>query len=128
MTVRSQGRGLLLTLCALLAIPLAAAPTPAQHPGKELPLRPNDIPQHVAFSPDSRSLAVLIGGCEEERSKYRTELTLFDLAAGKEVRRVEVPGKANPRTAFFSDDGRLLATASFGRGITVWDVDKWKVA
>jgi WD40 repeat protein len=70
----------------------------------------------LAFSPDG-GLLVATGASNDALSRT---LTLFDVASGKELRKIESP---RPIASFaFSPDGRTLAAENNDRTITLWEV------
>jgi RNA polymerase sigma factor (sigma-70 family) len=74
-------------------------------------------PWSLAFSPDSRSLAV--GG---QKGDHSGEVSLWDVKAGKAKYRLK---QLTYVTAVaFSPDGKMLAGSSSGQLIQVWDVQK----
>jgi WD40 repeat protein len=74
----------------------------------------------LAFSPDGKLLAA---PGPDGRNSVKT-LVLIDVAAGKELRKIELP---QPITSLaFSPDGRTLATENPNRTITLWEVASGK--
>jgi WD40 repeat protein len=67
-------------------------------------------PRRVLFSPDGRHLAVTDGN-----------LVLFDVAAGREERQIQLPQGGTTRYAIFSPDGRAIAVEANGGQIDVWE-------
>src|SRR5438552_1888526 len=100
----------------LLALLLAPAPAAAQElpPGALVRLgetrfrHPGASP--VAWSPDGKVFAS--GG---------NEVRLWDVAAGKELRRFDVPGTAR-RMAFLPPKGAVLVTLGHDSVVRFWDV------
>jgi WD40 repeat protein/predicted Ser/Thr protein kinase len=70
---------------------------------------------HVAFSPDGRQVAAASHYFKDAPK----ELTIWDAATGREVRRFDQPGEVRALT--FSPDGTLLATTDNDR-VVFWDV------
>jgi hypothetical protein len=106
-------------------------------------------PGPVAFSPDGRRLVTAGGGCrlwevgtwrlvarvggdwpafEPEGRRLAVEmgygtLALVDAEDGRELARLEAPDRSSLRPACFSPDGtQLLACASEGQAVYVWDL------
>jgi WD40 repeat protein len=69
----------------------------------------------VAFAPDGKTLAT----CGQR-------LCVWDVATGKKIRQVEIPGDNDiQRHVAFSRDGKLLA-ACLNDTLTVWEAASWK--
>ncbi len=73
--------------------------------------------RYAAFSPDGKLLA------SANRSKEDKTIRLWDLATGKEVRRLE-GHEAGVYRAVFSPDGKRLASVASDQTIRLWDVDR----
>jgi WD40 repeat protein/beta-lactamase regulating signal transducer with metallopeptidase domain len=74
----------------------------------------------LAFAPGGRLLVVTAPG----NDALSNTLVLFDVATGKELRRIESP---QPVASFaFSPDGRVLAAENADRTITCWEVASGK--
>jgi WD40 repeat protein len=69
------------------------------------------VPRRACFSPDGRLLAVTDGN-----------LVLFDVAAARQERQIELPQGAMIRYATFSPDGRALAVEWNLGQVDVWEV------
>jgi WD40 repeat protein len=68
-------------------------------------------PRRAFFAPDGRLLAVTDGN-----------LVLFDVAAAREERQIELPQGAVIRYATFSPDGRAIAVELTGGQVELWEV------
>ena len=79
---------------------------------RTLPARPKGKPSHLLFSPDSRMLAVGFAGRDDA-------VQLFD-SLGKLLR--TLPVLPNLTGLAYAPDGKLLATASEGHGVSTWNV------
>lgn len=84
---------------------------------------------HVAFMPNGKN--VIVGGMgdtkrEDEFSKERISLGLFDAATGKLNRRFQLPegikGFREVKAVAVCPDGRILATAEIDHSITVYEI------
>lgn len=67
----------------------------------------------LALSPDGKTLAAVSGG--------RSSIWVFDLEAGKVIRRIEWEGKGNLLAVGFSPDGKTLASIGYESVIQIWD-------
>ena len=77
----------------------------------------------VAFSPDGRFLA--FGSCGGHRfgDCVRGDITLWDVASGREVRTLTLKGHTSDvNSVAFSPDGKLLASVSSDGTIKLWNV------
>ena len=77
----------------------------------------------VAFSPDGRLLA--FGSCGGHRfgDCVRGDITLWDVASGREVRTLTLKGHTSDvNSVAFSPDGKLLASVSSDGTIKLWNV------
>jgi WD40 repeat protein len=93
-----------------VSLALPSAQPAAGPPGVLLAVRVRG-PRRVFFSPDGRLLAVTDGN-----------LVLFDVAAAREERQIELPQGAMIRYAAFSPDGRAIAVELNGGQVEVWEV------
>ena len=76
----------------------------------------------LAFSPDSRLL--LTGGFSELTEKHPVQAILWDVETGEPIRRMD---SANIiRSATFSPDGKLAATANLDKSVSIWAVPSAK--
>jgi WD40 repeat protein len=73
----------------------------------------------VAISPAGKWLAT--GHIDDRKEGTDDLLRLWDVAAGKEVRRLAGPKELMIRSVAFSPDGRLLAAVEWSGCIRVWD-------
>jgi WD40 repeat protein len=91
----------------------------------------------LALSPDGRRLASVMHQPSPPRviggERAGNEIQLWDVATGKEVRRLRVPAKDfDPATSFglafptFSHDGKLLAATGIDENLRLWDPDSGK--
>jgi WD40 repeat protein len=71
-------------------------------------------PSSVAFSPDSR-LVALAGG---------TEVHLHDASTGKEIHKIDAP--AGLATLVFSPDGKTIAATCHDRTVRLWNAESGK--
>src|SRR5262245_17199257 len=74
----------------------------------------------VAFSPDGKLLATG-GGRAGSADPADTAVILWDLGAGKELRRLGGHRQPVSRVAFLPD-GKWLASGSYDSTVLVWDV------
>jgi WD40 repeat protein/uncharacterized caspase-like protein len=75
--------------------------------------------QSIAFSPDG---ALLAGGCiGPERDVKNNAIKLWEVATGKQVRRIKSTASVVNSVAF-SHDGKLLAGGSSSDGLNLWNV------
>ena len=77
----------------------------------------------LAFTPDGKLLAAL-APANRGRGNAPTAVVFFDVATGKELRKVE-PAQGL-RSFAFSPDGRTLATENADRTISLWEVASGK--
>jgi RNA polymerase sigma factor (sigma-70 family) len=77
----------------------------------------------LAFSPDGRLLAANNSNVQPEGKEWRRRdhLSVWEIATAAQV--LELPA-ADPGPAAFSRDGRLLALASPGGEILIWDLEQ----
>jgi WD40 repeat protein len=125
-------------LCSLEAAAAAQSPPPASRPltdalGDPLPAgaimrlgsvrwRPGGSIQHLVFAPDGARLA----SWHEEH--YTTAaLTIWDVATGRELRRVEMPDLRIFSWAWLSD-GRGISVVGTSEGSYVWEFSDDKAA
>jgi WD40 repeat protein/serine/threonine protein kinase len=86
--------------------------------GKPLLKLPNQwVTMGVAFSPDSRSLAL---------ASNTGTVGVWDLRTGKEVVRPPLRHGAAATSVVFSPDGQRLASGSWDQTVRVWDTTTWK--
>ncbi len=71
-------------------------------------------PIAVAFSPDGRLLAVI--------DRKRTEISIVDVATGRELRTLTHPGD-RPWSVDWTRDGRTVVAGTWERVLQVWDTD-----
>jgi RNA polymerase sigma factor (sigma-70 family) len=76
------------------------------------PGRPNVVPSSVAFSPDSRTLAL---ACQKDN-----DFPLYDTATGKELRRF-VGHRQSLHAVVFSPDGKTLVSSARDNTLRFWD-------
>jgi WD40 repeat protein len=90
-----------------------ALPQPEQRnlPGGGIVIVGSRGAQRVFFSPDGRRVAAIAGN-----------LALFDLATGREERKIELPQGASVHYATFSPDGRVIAIEAYTGQVEVWEV------
>jgi len=77
----------------------------------------------LAFSPDSRWLAVGVGGPHTFSVDPPQKVMVFDVAQRKEHRTFATPTQVN--AVAFSPDGKLLAAAGHNGAIWMWDTSSW---
>ncbi len=77
----------------------------------------------LAFSPDSRWLAVGVGGPHNYAVDAPQKVMVFDVAQRKEHRSFATPTQVN--AVAFSADGKLLAAAGHNGTIWLWDTSSW---
>jgi WD40 repeat protein len=77
----------------------------------------------LAFSPDSRWLAVGVGGPHSYGVKTSQDVMVFDVAQRKEHR--SFPTRTQVNAVAFSADGKLLAAAGHDGTIWLWDTASW---
>lgn len=77
----------------------------------------------LAFSPDSRWLAVGIGGPHTYAVDPPQQVMVFDVAQRREHRTFATPTQVN--AVAFSADGKLLAAAGHNGTIWMWDTASW---
>jgi WD40 repeat protein/serine/threonine protein kinase len=73
----------------------------------------------VAYRPDGRWIASVVGGYPADREDSAGEVRIWDAASGSPVRALAAPGTAH-RLAF-SPDGARLALAGTDGSVLVWD-------
>jgi WD40 repeat protein len=78
----------------------------------------------MAFSPDSRWLAVGVGGPNTFATDKSEKIMVFDVASRKEDHTVASPTQVS--AVAFSADGKLMAAAGHDGTIWLWDVPSWK--
>lgn len=78
------------------------------------------MPHEVAVSPDGRQAAVVAYGA--------TTIDIFDIAAARRIKRIDLAPNARPHGLVWLDDGRLVATAEGSRTLAVVDPASGKVA
>jgi WD40 repeat protein len=74
-----------------------------------------------AFSPDGKTVAAAAFGVASGRTASSLRIILWDVASGKQRRRL-VGQKSLPRALAFSPDGKLLAATGQERSVVLWDV------
>jgi dipeptidyl aminopeptidase/acylaminoacyl peptidase len=116
------------TWTALLAL-LVAAPVRAEPPApKVLPLRPKEPLHHLlTFSPDSKTLVAVCETWQPDAGTFKSSLVLFDVASGKEQRRLPLPEDGSPNGFLISPDGRVLAAHRWRAALVLRDVREGKL-
>jgi hypothetical protein len=76
----------------------------------------------LAFSPDGKTVATPVAGTNGDPST----LNLWDVASGREARRIELPAQPGILGFVFAPDGRTLATENMDWTVTLWEVASGK--
>jgi WD40 repeat protein len=90
---------------------------------------------NLVFSPGGKTLASPVAGSNNLPRPPPTSaappgtpdtLTLWDVASGRVVRRIELPAQYSIKGFAFAPDGRTVATANTDQTITLWEVASGK--
>lgn len=82
----------------------------------------------VAFSPDSKQLAIYVVERDQDNKATGTTITVYQADSGKMVRRIKVPLRWDPMRPYlcFTPDGKRLLLSSEGGSVYSWETDTGK--